>query len=482
MTSIREYINSVGEKYIWGLSKDDSMSKVKHHIGNIDVHNRETPDSISMDMYRRIILSEPLTRKAIYKKNRDTFTNWFVVKDKQGEIISDDIYKHIRLFDKKTMFPSLLFKAGVSANIYGTGFIEKIYNENMNTSPMSPITLRKNLINLELLDSETITERMRNPDNDRDTTRYLVYRGKRFSGKKLIHPSRIEVVKIDSLPYSFFGISIGRVLWNILKSKTNADIGAGELLNWYGRGMYDITIDGMTDDDEKRASSQVKKHPDYLIHDDKIKVDVVNPTRIDPNPFYEYFYTNIAAALEMPKQMLTGMDIGNVTGSEAGIAAYYSDIQNIQELIFTPIIENIYKEFFRSIGKTWDYDIEWNPIYVDELSNAKILQVRSYSATQAFNSGIVDTGEARDILNNGIIELDIDKKIEQPDESEVVSNPNIEPQRSVKPESAKPIYTPFLSDEQQEMIERMKLTGKIEEEMQERRIKEAQKKLKKGDN
>jgi len=55
-----------------------------------------------------------------------------------------------------------------------------------------------------------------------------------------------------------------------------------------------------------------------------IRFDVKNPTHIDPSPFYDYFYTNIAAVIDMPKHMLIGGEMGNVTGSEVGTSAYYS--------------------------------------------------------------------------------------------------------------------------------------------------------------
>jgi len=482
MTTLREIIRDVGEKYIWGLSASDdgsSNSKVKRIGSNNEYRNSDLVKGVNLELLRKIVVSEPLIRKAIFKKNRDTFKNWFLIKDNDGNILSDRNYKIVKAFDKKTMFPALLFQAGVSANIYGTGFIEKIYNENSNTSSMSKITSRKKLIDLELINSENIKERKKNPDNDNDNTLYPVYHRGNMD-EQFIHPSRLEVVRIDKLPFSYFGISTVKILWNVLNSKMNADVSSGELLNWYGRGMYDIEIDGMTPEDETETKNQVKKHPDYLIHDEKVKVSVVNPTRIDPTPFYEYFYTNIAAALEMPKHMLTGSELGNVTGSEVGTSAYYSDIENIQKLVFTPIIEGIYKELFRSYNKTWDYEIVWNPIFVDELSEAKILQTRSYSATQAANASIIDTGEARRMLNQGIINLEPDKKIEPViKDSPKVSDPNVEPQPVKKRESKETEYRPFLTRTELEMIEKTKLKGKIEEELQEQRIREAMEKKKK---
>jgi len=472
MTTIREYVTSFGNKYIWGLSdRDDTPSKSKVVRIGTDAKNlnKDLNKGIDLELLRKIVISEPLVRKAIFKKNRDTFKNWFDIKDKNGDNPPQSILDMIDSFNKKTQFPALLYKAGICANIYGTGFIEKIYNEHGNTRASSDPS-GKTLIDLELLNSEKIKERKKYKDTGK--LLYPVYSKGRLSEDIYIHPRRLEVVKIDSLPFSYFGISIPKVLWNILGSKMNADKSSGEILNWFGRGMYDITIEGMTDEDEKHASKQVKNHPDYLLHDEKTKVDIVNPTRVDPAPFYDYFYTNIAAALEMPKHMLTGSQMGDVTGSEVGTSAYYSDIENIQKLVFTPIIENIYEELLKSNGRTWKYSIEWNPIFVDELSEAKILQTRSYSATQAYATGIIDQSEARDMLNVGIVDLDTGKTISDRNEEKPV-DPNIEPQPTIKPQHDETSFTPYLTKSQKEMIEKLKLKGKIEAEMQEKRIKEA---------
>ena len=472
MVSLREYVGEAGKKYLWGVEQSQPVSKVNKISSSNKYSTQEMMKGRDVILLRKIVESEPLIKKAIYKKNRDTFKNWFVIKNSDDEVIPEKDLKFITDFDKKTNFKTLLYMSGVCANIYGTGFIEKIYNEHGNTKPSSSIDDRKNLIGLELLNSENIKERKKL--NDKGKTLYPVYKAPNSSESILIHPTRLEVVRIDYLPYSYFGTAIPKVVWNILKSKMMADVSSGEILNWFGRGMFDVEITGMTDDDEKEAHAQLKSHPDYLLHDENFKVDVKNPTRVDPAPFYDYFYTNIAAALDMPKHMLVGSEIGNVTGSEVGTSAYYSDIQNIQSLVFTPIVENIYSELFRSLGKVWDYTIEWNPILVDELSEAKILQTRAYSASQAVGSGIVSKSEGRIMLNKGLQNLDPDDvpEDEEPEEPEV-TDPNIEPQPAVKPESN---FRPYLTRAEKEMIMKNRLKGQIELELQEQRLKEAVKK------
>lgn len=459
MKSLRQY----GRDYIWGLSEE--KSKIKRDLKSYSgMATKDLVQSVDLKLLRKIVIREPLIRKAIFKKNRDTFKNWFAVKDDEGNKAPPDILKIIHAFDKKVLFPRLLFDAGTCANIYGTGFIEKQYQEADGTKSKVDAT-GKSLIDLEILNPEFILKtRVENK------VEYPVYRSVGTT-EKLIHPSRLEVIRIDKLPNSYFGISIPYVLWNILKSKMTADVSSGEFVDWASRGMIDVTIADMDDDQEKKAKETLKKHPYYLIHDQDYSLDVKNPTQIDPQPFYDYFYVNIAAALEMPKHMLTGAEMGNVTGTEVGVSAYYSDIENIQRLIFTPVIESIYTELLKSHGKEWTYNVDWNSIFVDELAEAKILQTRSYSAVQAKNAGIVDISEARKILNEGVVDLDIKKIPKVEPSGEKPSDPNIEPQPVIKPQ-----YNPLLEEKAKEMIQRWKDAGIREVREQEKRLKEAKKK------
>jgi len=463
MTSLRE----LGIRYIWGKphqeSKVNRVLSDNHGVSSIG----SNIESISLDMLRKIALREPLVLKAIYKKNRDTFKNWFVVKtaDGKGKVDKIDL-KIIQDFDNKIHFPNVLFTTGVCANIYGTGFIEKTYNEHGNTKAINPPGKHAKLTGLQILDSEKIKSRKKS-DKQGDTTLYPVYSN--YGDDILVSPKRLEVVRIDWLPHNYFGISKIDVLLNILNSKMTADKASGDFVDWAGKGMFDLTIVDMNDEQEKTATKKLKQHPSYLIHDQSYILDVKNPSKLDPKSFYDYFYVNIAAGLEMPKHILTGADVGDVTGSEVGTSAYYSDVENIQSLVFTPIIESIYTELLNTHGREWKYKIDWNPIFVDELSEAKILQTRSYSATQSVNANILSIPEARAMLNDGIVELDVEKIPEVEEPAIPTTDPNIEPQPVAKKE-----FIP-LTAIQKKMIKDWRDYCKREEEDQENRLAEAKK-------
>jgi len=421
----------------WGEPEADS--KIGRNVRNALIPDKQEyrVDTLSLELLRKVALKEPLILKAIIKKNKDTFRNWFDIRMRYDESnLTPRLSNIITNFEEFSNLQNKLYVSGVCANIYGTGFIEIIYNEPKNKSISSPVDDNSRPVNIRVLNSEYIKERKYNEKNNLDKTLYWAYKEK--TGEEiLMHPDRIIDIAIDKLPFSDFGISKIDILSNILLSKMNADIAAGETLSWFSTGILDMKIENMDDEQEKAMLTLFNKHPHYYVHDDDYTLDIKNPTRIDPKPFYDYFYTNIAAVMEMPTNVLIGGAPG-ISGSEVGISDYYHDIENIQSIIFTPIIRKLYTELFKSYGYKWNYDIVWNPIFVDEMTEGKIMQVRSYSAVNAKNSGIISIPEAREILNNGVIDLDIEKipEIKKPDVPvnpvNPIDQPNIEPQPAVK--------------------------------------------------
>ena len=478
MPSLRYYVN----KYITGmeeLTQETQRSTVKPQLANIDTpYKGYHVDTLAPSLLRRIALNEPLTLKAMYKKNKDTIRNWLIVKHiEQDKEVPMRVQTLIRNFEKRTQLKNKLFTAGVCANMYGTGFLERTFVESKNNDSDSPVKKGSKPLNLIPLSSEFITKKEPHPKK-KDGLMYFVY-DEAPNEVRYIHPDRVIDVSIDKLPHSPFGISKVNVLMNILKSKMNADRSSGEILNWFGHGILDMTINHMSPEEQKAMIELFKKHPSYYVHNEDYVLDVKNPTNIDPKPFYEYFYNNIAAAFEIPTNILIGQQIGNVTGSEIGISDYYNDIENIQEVVFTPIIEKIYSNLLETNGMKWDYKIIWNPIFVDELSEAKILQTRTYSAVQDYNSGIVDLPEARTILNDGVLSLDVNKEIEkkeQPSDDTVpTTDPNVEPQPTDKKPKVKNIGLERITRQQIEMICE---AGRIEMEAQEKRLREAEERMK----
>jgi hypothetical protein len=273
----------------------------------------------------------------------------------------------------------------------------------------------------------------------------------------------------DPLPHKIFGNSVINLLRNTIKSKVNVDIASGEILSWFAHGVYDIAIEGLDEEQKKYWEKIANQHPGAWIHKkDMVEIKAINPTAIDPTAFYEYVTINIAAAIIMPTHLLTGIQVGRVTGAEIGFADYYRDVKDIQELDDSPLIEKLYKSILEGKGKVWKYELKWNQIYVDELAEAEIMEKRINAAEKAYVGGFIDQEEARQIFNKGQIEIDASKKIK-------AKEPPLVPKPSI-PDAPKPPARDNddfqLTVYETAMIRKRKDTIKREKELGEKILKE----------
>jgi len=121
----------------------------------------------------------------------------------------------------------------------------------------------------------------------------------------------------------------------------------------------------------------------------------------------------------MPTHILTGIQVGKVTGAEVGTGDYVKDCRDDQELDYSPLLTRLYSMLLKGKGRSFSkYEIVWNPIYIDEMSEADILLKRVQAADLAYNGargagGFIEDSEARRIFNEGQIELEVDKKIKK---------------------------------------------------------------------
>ena len=430
---------------------DEQQSKVYNTVKQQVTNKQSYKKGLSLVNCRKIMEKEPMMRKASKKKNKDTFRNWFkIVPNDDTDKVDKEVLDIFREFNDRSRFHYKLFQGGFCADIYGTGYIEIVFKEGKNVSVSAKPSGEP--IGLVMLNSEHMkTREYGEGDIDHKGALFWVYT-ENPSNKIFIHPDRIIDVATDRTPDSYFGVAKPNLLYNILTSKINSDISLGEILNWFGHGILDTTIEDMNKEQEKQMIALYDKGTNAYVHDEKYKIDVHNPSQIDPKNFITALYMNISAAFEMPLHILTGESVGNVTGSEVGVSDYYHDIENNQKIIYTPIVRNIYKRILEARGKKWKYNIVWNPIFVDEMSEAKILQSRTWSASNAYNAGYIDISEARKITNEGVVKLDINKKIEKPKPVVAPTNPNVDPQPAVKKPVKNVSFLVPLNEEQKRMI------------------------------
>jgi len=418
--------------------------------------------SLSRSDLGRIATLEPMIRKGIWKENKDIFGEGWTVehKDKDLEVDEDD-QELIDEFNKNSQLKYKLEQTGISCNIYGDGFLEKNYDE-LPDNTKEDDTPQTPLRNITVINAEYIEKTKHIGD-----TEYYVYKtSKKKGSEEYIHPNRLYHIVKKRLPGYLFGISDIYTCNRILRSKMNADTYFGEFIEWAGKGVFDVTLTGANTTDLKEAEKTVKRR-NVQIHDENITWQVHNPVAMQPKDYYDYFFINIAATLDMPQHILTGVQPGQLTGSEIGLADYYKNIINLQELVFTPVIEDIYNQVLRENGSSFeDYEIVWNPIYIDETSEANILKMRSEAASMAIDRFVITEDEYRMILKEGIqnlkgnIVLDGDAP-----EKPLMPLPVEQPLPADK--------TPLMDKEQKLRWERERLLGLLEINKQDERLKES---------
>lgn len=381
---------------------------------------------------RRDIANEsPLFMKGVRKKSLDTFRAWHTIEAMKGrgKPVQADL-RAIESFDRRSNFKHKCYEARVSSHIYGNGFLLITFINDYEKAPLSQkVNPTAEPYTVNILNAEFITDMKKNETED------LCFVFMKDGVENLIHPSRIMHFPANKVPGYLFGVSTIDILRYTMFSKKNVDIAAGHILAWFSHGIIDWEWEDMTSEEKIEAEKLLATHPGALIHDQDVKIDIKNPTAIDPSPFYDFVVLNIAAAINMPTHILTGVQVGRVTGSEIGFGDYYRDVKDEQEIEFTPLLEKLYAQILKARGREWKYNITWNTIYIDEMSEAKLLEIRVKAAEMAMNGtrgagGFVDMEEAREILNKGQIKVDAKRKITR---VKPITPPNQPPNQPPKP-------------------------------------------------
>jgi len=411
----------VGKKEERLISPSDASPVYKHAF---------LKKELSMIECRNTAQQCPLFMKGADKKAMDSIRAWFKIQTpNQLTVPVKTDLNILEAFERRTQFILKWYEARKASFVYGDGYLLITYEGDEGTELWDPPTQKiikdgKNEKSVsvapwkvKVLNSEFITKIDYYPAKKEKYqklfTKHFHYEDSENGHDYWIHPDRIIHLTSDKLPHKEFGNSKINLLRNIIKSMINVDISSGEILAWFAHGVFDITEEGLDEDARKRWEVIAKKHPGIWIHDERSKLQSVNPQAIDPKPFYDYLVLKVASAFRMPTHVLTGVQVGKVTGAEVGMGDYVKDVKDDQDLQYTPLIEALYEKILAAKGRKWKYNIVWNAIYIDELAEAEILHKRVEAATLAMNGqrgagGFINPKEAREIFNKGQIILDIE--------------------------------------------------------------------------
>jgi len=485
MATLGDHLRKIYTNYIAPSKEDEKLGKKEKELteaSEIPIPKEEVFTK-KLNVEKCINAAEqcPLFMKGARKKSKDSIRAWHRIEhvDKTKKPFSIDL-TYIRNFVKRNNLPKLWERMRVASFITGDGYLLITFENDEDTNVEDSPSENAVPYRIELLNSKYIKEIGYYNKYYKDKfIRHYHYVDTLNNEERWIHPDRIIQLSCDEL-FGPFGNSKVNLLRNILKSNVNVDIATGEILAYFAHGLLDIKQEDMDENDKKQWKEIVKAHPSAYIHKEG-EIKGIELKAIDPKSFYDYIILCIAAAFYMPTHILTGIQIGKVTGAEIGTGDYVKDLKDDQELAFNPLLERIYSMLLKSKGRSFDkYEIVWNPIYIDELSEADILEKRVNAAEKALNGtrgvgGFIDMKEARRVFNEGQIELEIEKDIEpkQPD----TTKPPLLPKPEVpKDESSQKDLQKFNLDEATRvMIEKRKAQIERERKIGEEILKEQDK-------
>ena len=362
-------------------------------------------------MCRKMALTCPLFDKGVEKKSSDTFRPGFLI-GKNGKHMQRNEQIWIDDFNRRNNILKLLKNTKKNAHIYGHGVWFIRYREELDRKVNYSSAPPKNALpfKVKLLDPECIKRyEYKNSYWKTKGVKHLLYQ-KSNGAEYYIHPDRMEMFIEKELPFTKFGISDVVVLRHIIGSTADVDIAVGKILAWHSHGIIEWNKSGSNAPERKEMKRILKTHPDAFVGDENYSLKVHNPEAIDPKSFYEYLTMCIAAVLVMPTHILTGVRVGRVTGAEAGFTDYQKDISDVQNLVYNPKLNKIYQKIFTAHNdKThtyiFDYDIEWNHSYVNEMAEAELDFKRAEAIEKLIDKGIISIPEAREMMNRGHVEL-----------------------------------------------------------------------------
>lgn len=433
MATIGDHLRNVWRNHLAPTAEDIKVEKKElqmTHPPDAPPEYKETwlKKKLSMEVCRVTAEQCPLFMKGSRKKAMDSIRAWFNIEsESQSTIPIKADLNILKAFEKRTQLKQKWLEARMASFVYGDGYLLITFENDEKTELHDPPSKKKIKLleksvtvcpwKVRVLNSEFIKDIDFYPAQKEKYqklfTRHYHYVDNENSRDYWIHPDRIIHFTCDKLPHREFGNSKINLLRNIIKSMINIDISCGEILSWFAHGSYDIEEFGLGEDRRDFWEKITKKHPGVWIHDETAKIQAINPTAIDPKPFYDYLVLKVASAFRMPTHVLTGIQVGKVTGAEVGMGDYVKDVKDDQDLMYTPLIETLYETILKAKGRKWKYNIVWNAIYIDELAEAEIMFRRTESATLAMNGqrgagGFANQKEAREIFNKGQIVLDIE--------------------------------------------------------------------------
>lgn len=338
----------------------------------------------------------------------DIWDNWFRVKnvaDKDDEKLDNDIQLILRQLKAQTQLPrETIFERRTGTSILllsYTGFGSETSWETplftLNPDGTLPDTLQTNTqllqitpypwtsVTVDTIDQNPSSIRYGLPEyykitqgavsNDSPTTGY-----QQADDVITVHWSRVihDAPRLDEHTYE--GIPAIDQIFDDLIGGRNARWGAYETYYRHGTGFP--VIKTKSTPEQNRAWIEAGGLDDYLNvrgyficnTEEDFKFVGAEGAVLNPNTYFDMYFTFIAAATGVAKDTIQGVSAGRVTGSEVNERQYYKSIslhQNQKEPMLRELIDRIIQT--GQVKFTGEYKIEWiDPFEVNPQDKAAI--------------------------------------------------------------------------------------------------------------
>jgi hypothetical protein len=356
----------------------------------------------------------PIAKRGIRKTVRDMLFYGFKIDSPLDNVdVPDNLENELMTFIVKKRILYKISRCLKEALWEGNGWFE--YNCSGSKDPMQPLTGKLN--DIKYVNTKSIVGYKL--DKDKQFVEYWIY--KQAHKKILIHHTRLEHFGFEEKGDDPFCMSVFEVANRTVKALINATGSLDDNMQMFSHGFPTIN----TPDNQNKKLVDEGWNALNLLAKKQLKVGfagfkdtkfgIINPENPSPEQTLNHFYIELAAALDMPMLLLIGSQMSKLTGNEIELNDYYKNIASMQEIYLTPVFDKI---FTLLIGDRWSYQIYWNPLFVDEISEITNKTMLMEKISMLYTSGIVDVGEARQLLREYDINVPENQELDNPDEEE----------------------------------------------------------------
>jgi len=404
-------------------------------------------DEIDTEDVEKIYKRDLLAHREVKKENEDIFKHAPEVKSDSEKLeseIKDLLYGELDLWNK-------LQKAFLGAQLDSTSLLyfnyvddtEEISEEPKNISDIVQIGIiyRTNIVDYDWEDdiekenfgeikawkykARTKTKSYEDKRLGRDTGSQTI--------ERWIHTDRVMHVKYDDFKNDPYGISKIEPGFNyhIYRQSVVESMVLAYYLNASGIKMFQPPEDATPQEIEwLKNNVESMREKAELVAPHGTKVEHPAPQTTDPSPYLSHL---MEAGFSMPYTILTGVQAGQVTGSETNLKLYYREVQNTRVNNLGILLKNhLLKLQEKGALSEGEFELEWGDIFeLDEEARSNILLRRANAAGDLFQLGLINKEEARELsglkeeFGGSTIMLDEDREEKEEGEEEEETYRNI---------------------------------------------------------